>query len=59
MSFRVTVKRVSDGKILAKTEPITDPQELAGILVIMGKPSMFGTPDFQIILDNVRRDSHG
>lgn len=53
MSYIIDVERVNDGKVFAKTEPITDPQELAGILEVMGKPSMFGTKDFRIILTTV------
>lgn len=53
MSYVINVERVSDGKSFGKSEPVSDPQELAGILEIMGKPSMFGTPDFRIILTTV------
>lgn len=53
MAFRITVVRIRDNKVFAQTDTITDPEELGGILGIMGKPSMFGTPDFKIVLNTV------
>lgn len=53
MSFKITVVRIRDNKVFAQSETITDPEELGGILGIMGKPSMFGTPDFKIVLNTV------
>ena len=50
MAWSIFVERVSDGKSMVKFDPISDMDELAGILRFLRKPSMFGTPEFRVIL---------
>ena len=50
MAWNIVVERVSDGKSMAEFDPISDTDELAGILRILRKPSMFGTREFRVVL---------
>ena len=50
MSYVITVSR--DGEVFVETQPVKA-NELAGLLEIIEKPSMFGSPGFQVTIQRV------
>lgn len=50
MAYKIIVSK--GGVVFAETEPVTV-DELAGLLKIMEKPSMFGDPGFSVSVQRV------